>query len=226
MLLQTWGEVFSSSLQGLWFGFIGFVPGLIFAIVLFIVGWVLGSVVGKAIGQLLDVLKLDKLFQSIGTEELLAKAGMKLNVGRFIGEIVRWFIVIVFLVASLDVLGLTNVNNFLKDVVLSYIPQVFVAALILIIAAVISELAAKIVSGAAKAAQVKMANFFGSVARYAVWIFAFIIALSELGVAPQFMQILFTGIVAMLVISLGLAFGLGGKEAAARTLEKMREQVK
>ncbi len=225
MLIQTWGEVFSSSLQNLWVGFIDFVPGLIIAIVVFIVGWVLGSVVGRAIAQVITALKIDKLFQSAGAEEFFNRAGIKLNVGGFIGEIVKWFIVIVFLMTSLEVVGLQQVNNFLREVVLSYLPQVFIAALILVVAMIVSDLTRKVVSGIARGANVRGANFVGSVSYYAIWIFALIIALSELGIAPQFMQILFTGIVAMLAIAGGLAFGLGGKEAASQALDKLRENV-
>ena len=224
-MLQTWGEVFSSSLQGLWAGFISFGANLILAVVLFIIGWVLGGVIGKAVAQLISALKIDRFFKRIGTEEVLARAGLKLNVGAFIGVIVKWFIIIVFLIASLDILGLQEVNNFLREVVLAYIPKVIIAALILVIAAVISDAFSKIVVSTAKAANVRQANFLGTATSYAVWIFALIIALSELGIAPQFMQILFTGIVATLVLSLGLAFGLGGKDTASRSIEKLRDRM-
>src|SRR3989304_7275772 len=104
MLIQTWGQVFSSSLQAVWLGFINFVPNLIIAIVVFIIGWVLGSVVGRAIAQVVSALKIDKLFQGAGAEEVLNRAGIKLNVGGFIGWIIKWFIIVVFLMTSLEVL--------------------------------------------------------------------------------------------------------------------------
>ncbi|OGI61553.1 hypothetical protein A2645_00810 [Candidatus Nomurabacteria bacterium RIFCSPHIGHO2_01_FULL_39_9] len=226
MFIQTWGEVFTSSLQSLWVGVAGFLPNLIIAIIIFIVGWIIGGVVGRAIEQGLSALKIDNLFRSIGTEELLARAGMKLNVGGFIGELIKWFIIVVFLITSFDVLGLSEVNAFLKDVVVSYLPKVIVAALILILASVISDVMQKFVEASARAAQMRGAKFAGSLARYAIWLFAFIIALSELGIAPAFMQILFTGVVATLTIAAGLSFGLGGKDMATRSLEKLGEQVK
>jgi hypothetical protein len=225
MLIQTWGQVFSASLQTLWMGFIGFVPNLIVAIVVLIIGWVLGSVVGRALSQVISAIKIDNLFRSAGAEEVLSRAGVKLNVGGFIGSLVKWFIVVVFLMTSLEVMGLTQVNDFLREVVLSYLPQVIIAALILILAAVISDFMRKVISGAAKAAGAHGANMAGSISYYAIWIFALIIAFSELGIAPQFMQILFTGIVAMLAIAGGLAFGLGGKDAAMKALDRVRENM-
>jgi len=226
MLIQTWGQVFSSSLQAVWLGFINFVPNLIVAIVVFIIGWVLGSVVGRAIAQVVSALKIDKLFQSAGAEEVLNRAGIKLNVGGFIGWLVKWFIIIVFLMTSLEVLGLEQVNAFLREVVLAYLPQVIIAALILILATVVADFIRKVVSGAAKAANVSGANMVGTISYYAIWIFALIIALSTLGIAPQFMQILFTGIVAMLAIAGGLAFGLGGRDAAQKSIENISQNMK
>jgi len=84
----------------------------------------------------------------------------------------------------------------------------------------------KLVRASAQAANVRSANMLGSITLYAIWIFAFIIALSELGIATAFMQILFTGFIAALAIALGLAFGLGGKDAASRAIEKVSNDMK
>lgn len=227
MFIQTWGEVFSSSLQGLWLGFINFVPNLIVATIIFIVGWVVGVVLGKAIAQVINALRVNKLFQNIGTEELLARAGLRLDIGAFFGWLIKWFVIIVFLVASLEILGLSQVNDFLRDVVLQFLPQVVIAALVIILASIIADFMQKFIVGVVKAANIATASakLAGSVTKWAIWVFAIIIALSELGIAPQFMQILFTGLVAMLVLAFGLSFGLGGRDAAARVVEKLREQV-
>lgn len=225
MFIQTWGGVFSESLLNLWSGFISFVPSLLGAIILFIIGWVVGSVIGKAITQVIDALKVNKLFESAGASDLMNRAGMKLNVGGFIGGLVKWFIVVVFLMASLEIMGLTQVNDFLREAVLFYLPKVIIASLVLVIATVIAETMQKLVQASAQAANVRGAKMVGSITRYAIWTFAFIIALSELGIATAFMQILFTGLVAALAIAFGLAFGLGGKEAASRTVDRFSHDL-
>lgn len=226
MLLHTWGDVFSVSFQNLWLGVVSFLPSLIVAIIIFIVGWVVGSVVGKAITQVITSLKVDNLFKGTGLEEALARGGFKLSVGGFFGGLVKWFLIIVFLMTSLEIVGLSQVNDFLREVVLSYLPNVIIAAFVLVIAGVVADTTKKIVVGSAKAAHVARAEMFGTVAVYAIWIFAFIIALSELGIAVQFMQILFTGIIAMLAIAGGLAFGLGGRDAATRAIDRMKSDIK
>lgn len=225
MFIQTWGGVFGESLLNLWYGFMSFVPSLLGAVLLFIIGWVVASVVGKAVAQLISALKVDKLFESAGVHEVMNRAGVTLSVGGFIGWIVKWFIIVVFLMASLEIMGLTQVNDFLRESVLFYLPKVIIATLVLVIATVISDTVKKIVTASAKAANVRSANLLGTITRYAIWIFAFIIALSELGIATAFMQILFTGLIAALAIAGGLAFGLGGKEAASRSIEKISNDI-
>lgn len=225
MFIQTWGEVFSVSLQNLWYGFMSFVPSLLGAVILFIIGWVVGSLIGKAVDQLFVTIKIDKLFESAGANTVLEKAGIRLNVGAFIGGIVKWFIIVVFLMASLEIMGLTQVNDFLREAVLFYLPKVVVAALVLVIATIIADTMKQLVSASAKAANVKSANLLGTIALYSIWTFAFIIALSELGIADTFMQILFTGLVAGLAIAFGLAFGLGGKEAAGHAVERFSNNM-
>ncbi len=220
-----WGEVFTGSLLSLWAGFIAFVPALLFAVILFIVGWLVGSVIGKAVAQVVDALKINKLFQSAGADDMMNRAGLRLNVGGFLGGLVKWFIIIVFLMASLEIMGLTQVNDFLREVVLYYLPKVIIATLVLIIATVLADTMKRIITASSKAAGVRSANMIGSITRYAIWTFAFIIALSELGIATEFMQILFTGFVAMLAIAGGLAFGLGGKEAAGRAVDRFSSDM-
>lgn len=190
----TWGDVFNTSFQSLWFGFVQFTPKLVVAVVFFIIGWVLGSLIAKAIEQVFSSLKIDSLFRSIGAENFFRKAGVNLNSGYFVGEVVKWFIVIVFLLPSLNLVGLTEVSSFLTESVLGYLPQIIIAAFVLIIAAIVSEALSKTVLATAKSMNLKAANMLATVAKYAVWIFAIIIALGKLGLG-DYMSILFSGLV-------------------------------
>lgn len=224
-LLEAWGASFGQSFQTIGSGVATFIPQLIVAIIIFVAGWVLGVVLGRAVDQIIKSIKVDKVLQGAGVEDVLSRAGFQLNSGAFLGGLVRWFIIIVFLVAALDVLGLKQVNVFLSQVVLGYLPQVIVAVLILLIGAVLADSMQKVVVGGAKAAEIKAANFLGGVTRWAIWVFTILIALSQLGVASQFMFTLFTGFVAMLALAGGLAFGLGGRDAAAQYLEKLKRDI-
>ncbi|KKP86755.1 MAG: Conserved TM helix repeat-containing protein [Parcubacteria group bacterium GW2011_GWC1_35_8] len=223
--LNTWGQVFNESLLSLWAGFVQFVPNFIVAIVFFVIGWVLGGIIAKALEQVFSALKIDNLLRSIGVDGFFRRAGMNLNSGYFIGQVVKWFVIVVFLIPSLDLVGLNSIKDFLQYDVLSFLPRVIVAALILIISTIVAEVISKAVSASARTMNLTSANMLGTIAKYAIWIFAFIIALGQLGVADYYMSVLFTGIIAMVSIGGALAFGLGGRDAAAKFIAKVSEEV-
>jgi len=225
MVLQTWSDVLTQSFQNLWLGVVGFVPNLIVALVIFIIGWVVAAVLGRVVSQIIKALRVDSALSSAGFEDVINRMGFSLNAGHFIGVLVKWFIIVVFLIAAFDVLGLQDINIFLRETVLGYLPNVFVAAIILVIAALISDAVGKLVVGSAKAAQLPSAHFLGGVSRWAIWIFAIIAALDRLGIASELLLTLFTGIIYMLAIAGGIAFGWGGKNAAEKFIERLRGDI-
>lgn len=225
MLIQSWTVAIQQSFQEVWLNFVVFVPNIIVAIVIFVIGWIVGAILGRIVAQVVDALKIDNALRSAGFEEAVNKGGFRMSAGGLLGGLVKWFIIIVFLLAAVEVLGLNQVGVFLQQVVLSYLPQVIVAVLILLIAAVLGEFVKNLVAGAARAAEMKSAHFLGSLAKWAIWIFAFLAALAQLQVAAAFVQTLFAGVVVALSLGFGLAFGLGGQDAAARYLEKLRSEM-
>lgn len=224
MILQTWGDVIVASLQQVWATVAVFLPLFIGAVVVLILGWIVAVAVGKVVEQVVRALRFDSVLSKLDFEKALERAGWKLNSGAFVGGLVRWFLIVVFLLASVNILGLTQVSDFLQDVLL-YIPNVIVAAFILIISAVLSEVVEKFVRGSVEAAGYRGA-FVGVVARWAIWLFAFAAALLQLGIATALVQTLVTGLVAALAIAFGLAFGLGGKDSAASFLEKIKGELR
>ena len=225
MLIQTWSTVLTMSFQNLWYGIVQYLPNILVAVIIFVIGWLIGAALNKVIVQLAKSIKLDHALKGTGLTDTVERAGYSLNIGAFIGTLVQWFIIIAFLTASLDVLGLAQVNAFLQSTVLMYLPQVIVAVLFLVIGAVLADAAQRIVSGAGRAAEIKSAGFAGTIAKWAILIFAVLAALDQLQVAQAFVQTLFTGIVVAVSLALGLAFGLGGQQAAARYIEQVRDEM-
>jgi hypothetical protein len=224
MFIQSWGDVFTHSLQGVWYGVVSFVPELIVALIIFAIGWVLAALIEKLVESLFKALKVDAALRSAGMEDVVKRAGYNLNSGMFVGALVKWFIIVVFLMASFGVLGLDQVNAFLGQVV-NYIPQVIVAVLILMVAVVVAGALQKIVVASARAGHVKSAELLGRVTKWAIWIFAVLTALVTLGIAPGLIQMILTAVFAGAALALGLAFGLGGKDVAARLIEKTAHSV-
>ncbi len=226
MTFNTWTLVLQQSFENLWLGVASFVPKFIVALVIFVVGWIIAVAVDKIVMQLFRALKIDDALRTAKVADVVERAGFKLNAGAFVGGLVKWFVIVVFLVAALEVLGLTQVNVFLQQVVLLYLPQVIVAVLILLAAAIIADAMQKLVSGSARASGITSANLLGTITKWAIWIFALLAALLQLGIATSFIETLFTGVVVALSLAFGLSFGLGGQDAAGRYIEKMRGEIK
>ncbi|MES2213762.1 MAG: hypothetical protein V4473_02925 [Patescibacteria group bacterium] len=225
MIVSTFGDKLASSFQGLWLGVIQFIPNLIVALVIVLIGWAIGVLVAKAVAQFMRSIKFDEALRKAGFEEVVRKAGLNLNSGKFLGKLLQYFIVVVFLIASFDVLGLTQVTAFLQQVVIGYLPQLIIAVLILLVGGVVGDVMARIVSASSRTAGLTSANFLGTVTKWGVWIFALLVALAQMGIAGAFIQTLFTGFVVAVSLALGLSFGLGGQNAAARTIEKIQQDI-
>ena len=136
----------------------------------------------------------------------------------------RWFLIVVFLLAASNFLGLTQVSDFLRDVLL-YLPNVVVAAFILIIAAFVADVVERALRGSVQAMG-RQGAVAGAVARWAIWVFAIMAVLIQLGIAVQLVQTLVTGLVAAIAIALGISFGMGGRDAAADIIQKVRQDFR
>ena len=224
-MITNWGPVFTQSLQDIWYGFASFVPTLVVAIIIFAIGWVLGALLQKIVEGIFQTLKVDSALRTAGLEDVVKRSGYSLKSGVFVGAIIKWFVIVVFLIASFNVLGLSDVNLFLSQVVLSYIPQVLIAVLVLMVAVVIADTLSKAVVASARAAHIKSAHFLGNVTRWSIWIFAILTALIHLGIAPELIQTLVLGIVIAFSLAVGLAFGLGSKDVAGKVVEKIWHQL-
>jgi hypothetical protein len=225
MIVTQSADVVQSSFAGLWFTVAEYLPAILAAVIVFLIGWIIGVILYRIVVEIVKVLRVDDALKAAGLNEAAKEAGFNLDIGRFLATLVMWFVMIVFLVASLEILGLDRVTVFLQQVVLFYLPQVIVAVLILILAAIVAEVVKGVVAGSARAAGAHTANLAGSVAKWAIWITAVLAALDQLGVAPAFVQTLFTGFVVAASLAFGLAFGLGGKDAAARIIEHVRSEI-
>lgn len=223
MVLRTWGDVIVESLMQSWAAVGNFIPLFIGAVVVFLIGWIVAVALGSLIEQVVKALRIDAILQKLELEKALERGGVRLNSGVFLGALVRWFVIIVFLLAAANILGLSQVSEFLTQV-LYYIPNVVVAALILLIALKVAEVVERSTRASAEAAGMRGA-IVGVMARWAIWIFAVVAALLQLGVATILIQTLVTGLVAMLAIAFGLAFGLGGKDAASSFIDRVKREI-
>lgn len=224
MVIENWLNVLRASIQELWITVANFLPSLIGALVVFIVGLIVAAVLERIVERIIFYLRLDALLARVGLGAIAERAHMKINAGHFIGKLVYWFFVLAFLLASSDILGFFTLSAFLRDV-LSYAPQVLVAMLILLSALLLANFLRGLVRASVMSANLHGAKGLGTLTWYVVMIFGFLTALVQLGVAVSIINTLITGLIAMLSLAGGLAFGLGGKEMASKWLLKLESEI-
>lgn len=218
-------QAISSSLFDLWGRFVLFLPFLLGAVIVFAVGWTVAITIGHFVQRLLELVRLNDPFERItGLRATLQRAGLELNIPKFLGGLVKWFLYVVVLLATASILGLDAVANFLNDV-LRFLPQLIVAAVIFVAGVVFGSFVGRVTKASIEAAKLPYGATTGAVAKWAVVIFTTLAALFQLGVAGPLIQTLFTAFAAMIALAGGLAFGLGGKDLAARVLKRLEDEV-
>lgn len=224
MFVQDFGDVVVASLQNLWNIFVGFIPELVVSFLVIVIGWAIAAALGRVVAQIISALRVDQLLDKVGFRKPVERAGLRLDSGHFFGQLVKWFLILVFVLAAANILGLSDVAIFLVEVIF-YIPNVIVASLILLLAAAFASFMQHLIRASVDAAGMMSAGFLGSLAKWAILILAFFAALDQLGVARAFITTLLQGFVAMLAIAGGLAFGLGGQSAAKDFVAKLKEEI-
>jgi hypothetical protein len=200
---------------------IAFLPSVIIAVIIFALGWAFGTILGRAVDHLVTVLRVDRALHKAGFDQLSERAGIRVSVAAFLGGIVKWLVVVAFTIASAEILGLTQVTQLLRDI-LVYIPQVIIAAVILVIAMLLGDFVSRLVSHSVKATGMN-GELASQMSKWSIIIVGGVFpALTQLRIAQGLVEVLFTGVVFSISLALGLSFGLGGRDAAAKAIEKMK----
>lgn len=214
-MIQSTISAFGNALSGV----LGFVPRLVGFLVILLIGWLIGMAVNKGLTSLLRKVGFERLSNRIGMTNLERRMGMRMDSAQLLGKVAFWFIFLLFLVPATDALGLPTVSNTL-NVVVDYLPNVFVAILVLFLGTVLGVFLGDLVRGTATASKMGNPQIFGNITRWSIIGFSCLIALQQLQIAPALITVLFTAIVGGLALAFGLSFGLGGRESAQRLLSR------
>jgi len=198
---------------------VAFIPRLIGFIVILLVGWLIASLVSRALTGLLRRFGFDRISQRIGLTRFEQRMGVQLDSAGILGKVVFWFLLLIFLVPAADALGIPAVSNILNELI-AYIPNVFVAVLVLFLGSLAGTVVGDIVRGMTASTNIGNPNLLANIARYAIIGFAALIALEQLQIATPLINELFGAIVLALALAFALAFGLGGQETARRWLNR------
>jgi hypothetical protein len=216
--VQNWGDAVLVSVTTALQNLLGFLPALIGAIIVLILGWIIAGLLAGLVERVLKTVGFERAAESTGISSFIRQAGSGWTASKIVAEIVKWFIRLVAIQAAASILGLTQISASINAVLL-WLPNLVVALVIVVVAALLANFVAGIVRGAASEMGFGSPNLMAAVARYAIIAFAVVAAISQLGIAPTVINTLLIGTVGAVALALGLAFGLGGRDVAARITE-------
>jgi flagellar biosynthesis protein FliQ len=223
-MVSNWGTSIFNALSNAVNLILTFIPRVIGFLVILIVGVIVATLVSKAVTFLLRKVGFDRMANRIGLNRFEQRMGVSMDPAGLLGKIVYWFLILIFLVPATDALGLPSVSNVLNTLV-AYIPNVFVAVLVLFLGTLAATFVADLVRGATATANIGNPSIFAGVARWSIIGFAALVALEQLQIAPALVNELFGAMVLAVAIAFGLAFGLGGQDAARRWLARGENTV-
>lgn len=225
MVFTDWTTTVQDSWLNVWDRFVNFLPNLIGAFIILIVGWIVGMILNMLIDRLFRIIGLQTLFEKAKVEDILNKADIKQDATALLASVAKWIVYLVAFIAAANVLQMPDVASFFNQI-LAYIPQVVAAGAILLIGLILANFLSVVVKSSLTASGLGAADTVAVVVRYSIIVFAALAALAQLGIAESMINTLFIGLVALLAIAGGLAFGLGGQDSAKEWLEDLKKQLK
>jgi hypothetical protein len=220
--ITDWGDAVFLSVSNAINAFLVAIPLVIGALLIIIVGWIIAGLLARLTSEILRRVGADRLFAE-HSGRVYGDRTKSIKPSVVAGELVKWLVRLVFLVAAANVLGLTQVSELLNQVLL-WIPNLIVAAIILLIAPVVARFVRGTIEVGAGEMGFTNAPLLGRIAEVAIVAFAVIIAINQIGIAANLVNTLFIGLVAAVSLAFGLAFGLGGRDVAAELTRSWYEQ--
>jgi len=196
-----------------------FFPNLLSFILIFVTGIVLGLILKGISARLFRAIKLDRFSEKSGITEMLQKGGVRDPISLILAKFIGWITVISFSIIALRSLHILAVEQILEKFVL-YLPNVFVALIILVVGYLLSNFLGRAALIAAVNAGIKISGLIGKLVKLTVFLLALTMALEQLGIGRTTIVIAFAIILGGVVLALAIAFGLGGKDTAKEYLEK------
>ena len=221
--VTDWGQAIMTSVATALALLLGAIPKVIGFAVILIIGWIIASALATAVAAILRTVKFNELAQRAGISGFVQKMGVHTDAAGFLATLVKWFVRLIVLVTAFDALGLPAVSQVLQQILL-WLPNLVVALVVLVIAGLAANALAGLVRGATAESGLGNPDVLASIARVAVWAFAIVVAVNQIGVATTIVNTLFMATVGAVAVAFALAFGLGGRDTAAQIVHGWYER--
>ena len=215
-------DIFVNSLNQFWLQLVNFVPKLLAVVVILFFGWIVAKLVRTAIKRILDLAQIDKFAQKSGLESFMNSGNFNLTLSGIISQVIYWLVILLFVITGANALELTAVADLLKQLA-SYLPHIIVAILVIVFGTLLARFVNRLVFAWLHSIKFEHALAVSTSAEYGIQILAIFIALEQLGIGMQLIYALFVIVFGAVFLALAIAFGLGGKEWAAKVIDNLQK---
>lgn len=196
-------------------------PGFLFAAGILLVGYLIARLVERGTDAILARLNFNKMAEAGGLSEAMDRTGIRLDPIHVVGKLLFWLIMLVVILLASQALGLNSIQV-MFGTMLSYIPTLFAAVIIVILGMIVGEFVRAIVL--ASAGGVEGVPTLAKVAKVAVVLIAAFMAAQQMGVAAEIITAAFTATVGAIALAAGLAFGLGNRDLAGEITRRWYDE--
>jgi hypothetical protein len=218
-------DTFINSLNEFWVQLIHFVPKFLAVLVILFFGWLIAKLARTSVKRLLVLTQFDKAAQKSGLEAFINHGNFNVTLSGIISQVVYWLVILLFVITGANALGLNEVALVLKQLA-SYLPHIIVAILVLIFGTLLARFVNRLVFAWLYSIKFLHALAVSTSAEYGIQILAIFVALEQLGIGTQLIHSLFIIVFGAVFLALALAFGLGGRECAAKVIAEMDAKKK
>ena len=202
-----------------------FLVNILLVLIILVIGWVISKFVQTIVTRILKVVKLDSLSERIELDGLLSKGGIHYSLSELIGAVCYWLVLLVTFVVAINAIGLPVAADLLSKVVL-FIPNVIAAIFILILGMFVASLLKNIIQTAAANAGIAHVNVLGKTIEIIIIVISIGIAMKQLNIDASIIDKIIIIMLGSIGLAMGLAFGLGCKDIAARHASDFIDKLK
>ena len=218
-------DVFVASLNSFGTEVAAFLPKLIAALVLLLLGWMLAKLARSGVTRLLRLMKFERATEKSGLESFLKHAELEVSIASILGNLAYWLVILLVIVFVANLLGLHVVADLFNQVVL-YIPNVIVAILVLVFGTILARFINRLVFAWLNNMEFSGALTVSTFSEYAMLMFVFFMAMEQLQIANELLTAAFVIAFGAVGLAFALAFGLGGRDWAAKVIEEHTKKGK
>lgn len=216
-------DIFVTSINQFWLQLVNFVPKLLAVVVILFFGWIVAKLARTGLKRLLEIMHFDKFAQKSGLEAFMNSGDVNLTLSGIISQVVYWLVIILFVITGANTLGLDEVAGLLHELA-SYLPRIILAILVMIFGTLLARFVNRLVFAWLHSIKFDSALSVSTSAEYGIQILALFVALEQLGIGMQLIHSLFVIVFGAFFLALAIAFGLGGKDRAAKVIEELTKK--